>query len=114
MRYRSLGLPSVRSGPTPCTRIFVPVRTPAGNFECAVVCAYLIDFGISEATDIVGNPLGCVRYYNYGSVACVDRLGPVACYERRFLTVGGSSIGTGDVTLRLTGYGSDLPVADHR
>lgn len=89
------------------------VHTPAGTFERAVVCAYLIDFGVAEWTDEEGNPLGYQRTYGYGSVAYVDRLGPVACYERRLLTAGVQSRGRGDVTLRLTGYGSG-PVAESR
>jgi hypothetical protein len=88
------------------------VRTPAGTFENAVVCAYLIDFGMAELTDESGNFMGYTRMFNYGSVAYVNTVGPVACYERRMVTAGGISLGAGDVTLRLTGQGPRRWAAD--
>ena len=88
------------------------VRTPAGTYVNAVVCAYLIDFGISQLTGAGGTVTGYSRWYNYGSVAYVDGVGPVACYERRMLTVGSRSTGVGDVALRLTGTGPGLLSAD--
>lgn len=90
------------------------VRTHAGTFERAVVCAYLIDFGLSEKVDDAGNPLGYARNYSYGSVAYVDGVGPVACYERPLVWAGGPSFGGRDVTLLLTGYAPDLPMANRR
>jgi hypothetical protein len=81
------------------------VVTPAGVFENAVVCAYLIDYGTTALTDPSGNPTGYTRFFDYGSVSYADQTGPVACYERRMLAVGGVSIGDGDVTLRLTATG---------
>ena len=74
------------------------VHTPAGTFVDAVVCAYLVDYGLSVGVDDTGNPIGYWRDYNYGSVTYVDGIGPVACYERRLW-------GLGDVTLRLTAQG---------
>jgi hypothetical protein len=85
-------------------RILEPrtVRTAAGTFTNAVVCAYLIDFGVTTVTDDSGNPTGYTRQFSFGYVAYVPYVGPVACYERRMLAVGGISLGWGDVTLDLT------------
>jgi hypothetical protein len=88
------------------------VRTPAGTWVRTVVCAYLIDFGVIAVTDSTGSITGYTRMFNYGSVAYADGVGPVACYERRLLTVGGASRGEGDVTLRLTGYAPGPVPAD--
>ncbi|MBI5711127.1 MAG: hypothetical protein HZC42_12630 [Candidatus Eisenbacteria bacterium] len=85
-------------------RILPPrsVRTPAGTFRSATVCAYLVDFGVSALTDSSGNLVGYTRYYSYARVWYVDGTGPVACYERSLLTVGGDPTGYGDITLGLT------------
>lgn len=91
------------------------VLTPAGEFT-AVVCLYLIDYGISEATDATGNPLGYWRTYDYGLVAYAPEVGPVFGYERRMLTAGvPESVGWGDLTLRLdstSGVGGAVRVAE--
>jgi len=84
------------------------VRTPAGTFANAVVCAYLIDFGITGITGEQPIVTAYTRLFNYGYVAYVDNVGPVACYERRMVSVGGISHGDGDVTLGLTAQGTPL------
>lgn len=89
------------------------VRTHAGTFANALVCTYLIDFGITALVDESGNVTGYTRIFSYGSVAYVNTVGPVACYERRMVSVGGTSLGAGDVTLDLTAQGP-LPLATAR
>jgi hypothetical protein len=88
------------------------VLTPAGEFT-AVTCLYLIDYGIAEATDTTGNPLGYWRTYEYGLVAYAPGVGPVFAYERRMLTTGAPEpVGWGDLTLRLssTDDGARAPI----
>ncbi len=85
-----------------------PVQTPAGTFPNALLCLYLVDYGIVQLTDPAGNPAGFTRSYGYGAVWYVDGIGPVACYERKMLTVGGGSVGYGDITLGLTSFSPAL------
>lgn len=84
------------------------VQTPAGTFPNALLCLYLVDYGISELTDPAGNPAGFSRSYGYGAVWYVDGVGPVACYERMMLMVGGGSVGLGDITIGLTSFSPAL------
>lgn len=58
------------------------VTTDAGTFHNAAEILYLVDFGLSQATDENGNGIGYVRSYLYGSIAYVPGVGPVRSYER--------------------------------
>jgi hypothetical protein len=64
-----------------------PVTTPAGTFPNAIECEYLVDYGVSARTDDEGNPIGYSREVAYGTVACVDSLGPVAATARHSMRV---------------------------
>jgi len=78
------------------------VTTPAGTWKDAVVCLYLVDFGVSSGSDSDGYPNGYSRMYEYGTVTYVDGVGPVACYDRQLVNIAPGSVGLGDVTLALT------------
>lgn len=73
----------------------------------AVEVVYVIDFGVTAATDESGSFLGFSRGYSYGSVIYVPRVGPVASTEYHGAQAGQSP---GDVTdrivLRLVGTGA--------
>jgi hypothetical protein len=61
----------------------VDFRTEAGTFENCVECLYMIDYGISEATDEQGNPLGYFTYHDYGTIVYAPTVGPIYSYEWR-------------------------------
>jgi hypothetical protein len=48
----------------------------------AVEVLYLIDYGVSQATDVNGSNLGAMRSIEYGTVTYVPGVGPVAAFER--------------------------------
>jgi hypothetical protein len=78
------------------------VETTAGRYRNVVECLYVVDFGVSEATNGVGEPLGYYGVFNYGTVAYAPEVGPVDSYERLFLDTGApSSPGWGDLALDL-------------
>lgn len=60
-----------------------PMSVPAyGDVPDAVEMHYLIDYGVMEAQDIDGNPIGYARSYEYGRVFFVPNVGPVYAQER--------------------------------
>jgi hypothetical protein len=80
------------------------VETDAGVFRRALHVLYLVDFGLSRATGIDGDPLGYTRSYLAGTIDYVPGVGPVHSLERLWLYFdGGASGATGDITLSLTG-----------
>jgi hypothetical protein len=82
------------------------VTTPAGTYADALVCFYALDFGISDATDINGDPLGHFRSFDYGVVAYVQDVGPVYGYERHLVEMGAPlSHGSLEETSRLRATG---------
>ncbi len=85
------------------------VETEAGTFHHALEVVYLVDFGISQATDVNGNPLGYIRPYLYGSTDYAVGVGPVRSYER--LVLGADLLGRGnsDLTASLTGSSRPIP-----
>jgi hypothetical protein len=88
-------------------RILTPrnVATPAGVYRQATVCLYLVDYGVSAGRDEQGNPTGYFREYSYGTVTCVDRVGPVASYEQDMLCAGVDGPGYQELDLALTSTG---------
>jgi hypothetical protein len=62
--------------------------TDAGTFRHALRVLYLVDFGVSSATDTDGNVLGYFRFYSYGTIDYVPFVGPVASYERGLVQPG--------------------------
>jgi len=81
----------------------------------AVEVLYVIDFGVSEATDQSGQPLRFFRFYSYGTVTYAPGVGPVASVEYNLAQAGGSPDDLIDVSiLRLleTGPGASGRSAD--
>jgi hypothetical protein len=85
------------------------VQTEAGTFHHALEVAYLVDFGISQATDVDGNPVGYFRSYLYGTIDYAAGVGPVRSYERLQLTLDPLNRGNSDVTASLTGTVANVP-----
>jgi hypothetical protein len=56
--------------------------TAIGVIRHALECLYLVDYGISIATDPEGHPLGYARRFSYGRVVYAPTVGPVYCFER--------------------------------
>jgi hypothetical protein len=77
--------------------------TDAGAFRRALQVLYLVDFGVSFGTDVGGNVTGYYRVYSYGTVDYVPGVGPVASYERAYVSPGlPLDPGQYDQTIRLT------------
>ena len=58
------------------------------EFRRPLQVLYLVDFGVASATDVYGNVTGYYRVYSYGTVTYVPGVGPVASYERAFVSPG--------------------------
>jgi len=85
------------------------VTTDAGVFQRAFEVLYVVDFGVSTATDANGNPLGSVRAFLLGTADFAPGVGPVRSYERMSYSVvsgGGFQLVDSDVALSLTGTGA--------
>lgn len=82
------------------------IETEALDFEMALECLYLIDYGITWYASIGGEPIGCCRMFDYGTVTYVPEVGPVSSYER-LLVPTGEPVGTGYAQrhLSLSGFG---------
>jgi hypothetical protein len=66
---------------------------------------YLVDFGVSAATDETGIVLGYFGTYAYGTVSYAPHVGPIASYERDFVwrtDAPDPETGAGDFTIVLT------------
>lgn len=57
-------------------------ETEVGVFPKAIECVYLLDYGLSMASDPTGQPLGYINTFDYGKVIYAPTVGPVYCYER--------------------------------
>ena len=79
------------------------VETEAGTFNRALDVVYLVDFGVSEVTDVDGNTLGYTRSTLFGTIDYAVGVGPVASYERLRITVDPLNQGNSDLTASLTG-----------
>ncbi len=85
------------------------VATPAATYADALICFYALDYGVAEETDINGNSLGFYREFSYGTVAFVQNVGPVYCYQRDIVETGTPlTHGAIDQTIRLLATGLDL------
>ncbi|TMQ65224.1 MAG: hypothetical protein E6K79_05515 [Candidatus Eisenbacteria bacterium] len=60
----------------------------ANRLRSALQVLYVIDFGVSLATDVNGNVTGYYRVYSYGTVDYIAGVGPVASYERAYVAPG--------------------------
>ena len=58
------------------------VETEVGTFEKALDCLYILDWGISTATDTQGEVVGYFRVFDYGRVIYAPTIGPVYSSER--------------------------------
>ena len=82
----------------------VRVQTEVGTFEKALDCLYIVDRGITVATDPQGSIIGYNRMFDYGRVIYAPTIGPVYSYERSAVEPGNPpSGGFSDTTLRLVG-----------
>lgn len=78
------------------------IDTEAGTFHHALEVLYLVDFGVGQATDNEGNPLGYFRSFMYGTIAYAVGAGPVHSYERLLLFFDPLGRGNSDITASLT------------
>jgi hypothetical protein len=79
------------------------VETEAGVYRRALDVAYLVDFGVSEITDVDGNTLGYNRSVLFGTVDYAVGVGPVRSYERLHIPLDPLNRGNSDETASLTG-----------
>lgn len=82
------------------------------TYESCVECFYVIDFGITIATDEEGNVLFSARSYLFGSVHYAPGFGPVLCHQR-IQPVGGALQGEGpgilDYLATISGLDVEMP-----
>jgi hypothetical protein len=79
------------------------VTTLAGVFRDAVVCLYVIDFGVALLHTYEPVLDQFFRVYSYGTVTYVRDVGPVASYERLLVYAGDSNgMGVGDGIIGVT------------
>ncbi len=85
----------------------ITVETAAGTYTNAIELFYVIDYGVSEATDENGESLGSFHALGYGSIDFVPGVGPVASYERILSSYGpnGLAPGYGELQYRLRSTG---------
>jgi len=81
------------------------ISTEAGDYEEALECLYVVDYGIWQAKDIGGNVIGYTRALDYGVIIYAPGAGPVYSHERWGVVppfqIEPSSIGAGSMTLEL-------------
>lgn len=61
------------------------VETPRGTFENVVTVNYLIDQGLQQVTDEVGQVLAQTRAYRVARMQYAPEIGPIHCIERGFV-----------------------------
>lgn len=66
----------------------------------AIEVIYVIDYGVAEATDKGGAPLGSYRTFDYGRVTYAPGVGPLVDLERRYASMG-QNVTQGYAELRL-------------
>ena len=87
---------SIQLVPDLANDVFLHVRvlrertatTPLGNHPNSIDVLYLVNYGISEATDMDGNTIGYNRSNGYGVITYAPKVGPVRTYEREFFSAG--------------------------
>jgi hypothetical protein len=65
-----------------------PTATALGTIPRSIEVLYLVDFGVSFATDEEGNVFGYFTAYTYGTITYAPRVGPIASYSRNFVQPG--------------------------
>jgi hypothetical protein len=58
------------------------MKTELGEFDNCVECIYMVDYGVSIATDETGHERGYWRSFDFASVVYAPDVGPIYCYER--------------------------------
>jgi hypothetical protein len=77
-------------------------QTEAGVFRNAIECLYVIDYGILSWSNMENPEIGYSRAFDYGTVVYAPTVGPVYCYERKFVEPGDPlTLGAGDLELSL-------------
>ncbi len=81
-----------------------------GRVRNALSVVYLIDYGVSAATDGNGGTLGVYRVFDYGRVVYAPGVGPVSDFERRYAYVGAErTLGLHELALDLSSTGVGVP-----
>jgi hypothetical protein len=85
--------------------------TEAGRFTNCVECAYLIDYGVSQATNEDGSALGYFRSWDYASIVYAPGVGPVMSYQRvpPFPSLPNSPAPSVSTDYRISLVGTNLP-----
>ena len=78
----------------------------------AIEVIYVIDYGVGEATDETGSPIGGYRTFDYGRVTYAPGVGPVVDLERRYASMGQNvTMGYAELRLDLLSTGVNPPPA---
>jgi hypothetical protein len=88
--------------------------TPLGDHPRSIDVLYMVDYGVSQATDEDGNTIGYWQAYDYGTITYSPKVGPVASYERSLIQTGepldpGRRELSGDLTAVVPGKNGPLP-----
>jgi hypothetical protein len=87
-----------------------PSFSSVGSIRSAIDVLYVVDFGVSAATDADGNVLGYTRMYSFGTITYAPLIGPVASYERSLLQTGpATGSGLYDQAIYLTATARAVP-----
>jgi hypothetical protein len=91
----------------------VRIQVPSGRtVNNAIEVVYVIDYGVGEATDKGGAPLGTYRTFDYGRVTYAPGVGPVVDLERRYANMGQNvTMGYAELRLDLVSTGVYPPPA---
>ena len=83
----------------------------ANGLRRSLQALYVIDFGVGIVTDVDGNVRGYSRVYSYGTVDYIPGVGPVASYERAYVSPGMPiDRGLYDQTIRLVSTAAGPPI----
>lgn len=87
-----------------------PSFSSVGSIRSAIDVLYVVDFGVSAATDVDGNVLGYSRMFSFGTITYAPLIGPIASYERSLLQTG-TATGSGlyDQAIYLTATARAVP-----
>jgi hypothetical protein len=88
------------------TTVVVPGGRTVSN---ALEVLYLVDYGVSSATDETGNVIGSFRAFDYGTVIYAPGVGPARVHERH-MGMAGMTRTHGMTELELTLQATGLPI----
>ena len=80
----------------------VEVLTDVGEFDDALECLYIVDYGTITVRNQYNEPVGFYRVFDYGRVIYAPEIGPVYSYERMSVQSGDPpTVGTGESELSI-------------